>query len=107
MRRLSARSARPSATIFCIAMRAILSANSTATNGNQRQPLATCFLTMSCLKIFGLNSLTRKKLNRALELRGLGSQSKWLLTLVNRVIVETEKEHGNLLLRLNAEEQWI
>jgi len=62
---------------------------------------------MSCLKIFGLPSQTRKKLNRALKLRGLGSQSKWLLTMVNRVIVETEREHGNLLLVLTAEEQWV
>src|SRR5215813_11380100 len=65
------------------------------------------FCSMSYLRLFGLNPKTRKKLKRALLLSGGGSQSRWLLTVVNRFIHQQEAKHGDLLLALTAEEQWI
>src|SRR5262245_1381619 len=65
------------------------------------------FCRMQYLRIFGLNPKTRKKLRRALLLSGTGSQSRWLLTVVNRFIRQQEEKHGDLLLALNAEEQWV
>jgi hypothetical protein len=62
---------------------------------------------MPYLKIYGLSPKIRKKFNRALDLAGAGSQSQWLLTMINRFIRQAEIKHGDLLLALTAEEQWV
>jgi hypothetical protein len=65
------------------------------------------FCSMTHLKIHGLSPKTRKKFSRALRLAGQGSQSRWLLTMINRFIRQQEAKHGDLLLALTAEEQWV
>src|SRR5262245_28326528 len=65
------------------------------------------FLQMPYLRIFGLSSQVRKKFARALRLSGAGSQSKWLQAQVLRFIRRQEEIHGDLLLALTADEQWL
>jgi len=62
---------------------------------------------MPYVKIHGLSPKTRKKFNRALRLTNQGSQSRWLLTQINRFIRNQEMKFGDLLLALTADEEWI
>ena len=59
------------------------------------------------LKVRGLSSQIRKKFSRALRLSGVGSQSQWLLVQINRFIRQQEVKHGDLLLALTVDEQWL
>jgi hypothetical protein len=59
------------------------------------------------LKVRGLSSQVRKKFSRALRLSGAGSQSQWLLVQINRFIRQQEVKHGDLMLALTADEQWL
>jgi hypothetical protein len=59
------------------------------------------------LKIRGLSSQIRKKFSRALRLSGAGSQSQWLHVQINRFIRQVELKHGDLLLALTVDEQWL
>ena len=59
------------------------------------------------LTISGLDRKDRQKFTRAIALSNAGSQSQWLLIQVKRFIRQQEAKHGNLLLALTAEEQWI
>lgn len=59
------------------------------------------------LRLSGLPQKMRSKFARALALSNAGSQSGWLLTQINRLIAQQEAKHGDLLLALNAQEQWI
>src|SRR5262245_36896354 len=65
------------------------------------------FCSMTYVKIHGLSPKTRKKFNRALRLSGQGSQSRWILTQINRFIRKQEAKFGDLLLALTAEETWV
>jgi hypothetical protein len=64
------------------------------------------FCSMS-LRVRGLSSHIRKKFSRALRLSGVGSQSKWLLVQINRFIRQQEAKHGDLMLALTVDEQWL
>src|SRR5262245_39814029 len=59
------------------------------------------------IRIFGLPHRLRSKFARALALSNGGSQSGWLLVQINRLIKQQEAKHGDLLLALTAEEQWL
>lgn len=59
------------------------------------------------LRLSGLPHRLRSKFSRALALSNAGSQSGWLFTQINRLIKQQEAKHGDLLLALTAEEQWL
>lgn len=59
------------------------------------------------LRLSGLPQRLRTKLTRAIALANGSTQSGWLLVQINRFIKQQEAKHGDLLLALNAEEQWI
>jgi len=62
---------------------------------------------MNNLRISGLTRKLRLKFARALALSNAGTQSQWLLIQINRFIRQQEAMHGDLLLALTAEDQWL
>lgn len=59
------------------------------------------------LRILGLPHKLRTRFERARAVSNAGSQSSWLLIKILRFVREQEAKHGDLLLALSAEEEWV